>query len=230
MNKNRGPVLNKPNARSPEANAETEITLGLLDAVEEDSALTQRSVARRLGIALGLTNAYLKRCVRKGLIKITQVPPNRYAYYLTPKGFAEKSRLTAEYLSSSFQFFRRARDQCARLFDDCARRNWRRVALVGISDLAEIATLSAPEYGVTLVGVVDEKEAGERFAGLLVVATLSELGEVDAVLVTDLRAPQAAFEALSGRLPDERILTPRLLRVTRDRPGLDEQAVAGAIG
>ena len=91
------------------ADNETEITLGVLNAVHENSAVTQRSVAQQLGIALGLTNAYLKRCVKKGLIKVNQIPPNRYAYYLTPKGFSEKTRLTAEYFSSSFVFFRRAR-------------------------------------------------------------------------------------------------------------------------
>ena len=91
--------------------------LEVLSAVERDSRITQRSLSRELGIALGLANAYLKRCAKKGLIKIRQVPLNRYAYYLTPKGFAEKSRLTAEYLAVSFNFFRDAREQCTRLFE-----------------------------------------------------------------------------------------------------------------
>src|SRR5438105_15459112 len=86
-----------------------DIVLGVLDVVERDPSVTQRSVARELGIALGLANAYLKRCVRKGLIKVSQVPRRRYAYFLTPQGFAEKSRLTATYLAHSFSFFRRAR-------------------------------------------------------------------------------------------------------------------------
>ena len=72
-----------------------EIVLGLLTSIERDSAVTQRKLAGDLGIALGLANAYLRRCVRKGLVKVSQVPLNRYAYYLTPQGFAEKSRLTA---------------------------------------------------------------------------------------------------------------------------------------
>ena len=99
--------------------SEAQITLGLLNAVHENETLTQRSAASQLGIALGLTNAYLKRCIKKGLIKVQQIPPNRYAYYLTPQGFAEKSRLTAEFLSGSFTFFRRARNQCAELLDGC---------------------------------------------------------------------------------------------------------------
>ena len=94
-----------------------EITLRLLDAVHRDSAMTQRSVSREMGIALGLVNTYLKRCVRKGWIKVTRVPPSRYAYYLTPKGFAEKSRLSAHYLTQSFEFFRMARRQSSALFE-----------------------------------------------------------------------------------------------------------------
>src|SRR5207253_7334046 len=81
-----------------------EIVLGLLTSIERDSGVTQRKLAGDLGIALGLANAYLRRCVRKGLVKVSQVPLNRYAYYLTPQGFAEKSRLTAEYLATSFNF------------------------------------------------------------------------------------------------------------------------------
>ena len=85
--------------RDEAKDGEIGIILGMLSAVERDSNVTQRHLARELGIALGLANAYLKRCAKKGFIKIRQVPLNRYAYYLTPRGFAEKSRLTAEYLS-----------------------------------------------------------------------------------------------------------------------------------
>src|SRR5689334_13083019 len=99
-----------------------EIVLRVLDAVESDPAITQRSVANELGIALGLANAYLKRCVRKGLVKVAQVPSRRYAYFLTPQGFAEKSRLTAEYLSHSFSFLRRAREQFVALFAEASSR------------------------------------------------------------------------------------------------------------
>src|SRR5882757_10140192 len=89
------------------------IVLGLLNSVEHDGEQSQRRIAAELGIALGLVNAYLKRCVKKGLVKVSEAPARRYAYYLTPKGFNEKSRLTVEYLSSSFIFFRQAKADCA---------------------------------------------------------------------------------------------------------------------
>ena len=207
------------NARTPNAgrDPDAEITLGLLSAVEGNSAVTQRSIAGDLGIALGLANAYLKRCVKKGFIKVSQVPANRYAYYLTPKGFAEKSRLTAEYLSSSFSFFRNARAQCTDAFLTCAQHDWRRVALAGTGDLGEIATLCAMETPVTLVGFIDTETAPRRFAGLPVAAKLSDLDAFDAVLITDLRRPQQTFDALAGEMDAARVLAPPLLNVTRSR-------------
>src|SRR5258708_27312746 len=90
--------VNEPGRETGDA----EIVLDLLTSIERDSRVTQRKLAGDLGIALGLANSYLRRCVHKGLVKMSQAPLNRYAYYLTPQGFAEKSRLTAEYLSVSF--------------------------------------------------------------------------------------------------------------------------------
>ncbi|HUH83603.1 MAG TPA: winged helix-turn-helix transcriptional regulator [Stellaceae bacterium] len=208
--------------RREEAGTEDKaVMLGLLAAVERDSALTQRHLARELGIALGLANAYLRRCAKKGLIKMRQVPLNRYAYYLTPRGFAEKSRLTAEYLSTSFDFFRQARRDCAALLVASAERGWRRVALVGAGELAEIAVLGAAESGVEIVAVIDAD--GERScAGRSVVADLTALDPgtvLDAVIITDMRAPQACYEATllaaaARGLGAERVLAPQLLHIT----------------
>ncbi len=197
---------------------DAEITLGLLNAVQENSAATQRSMASDLGIALGLANAYLKRCARKGLIKISQVPPNRYAYYLTPKGFTEKSRLTSEYLSSSFTFFRRARGQCGDTLEYCAARDWKRIALAGCGELAEIATLCATEHRIGLVAMINPEAKSKEFAGLPVCGNLKKLPELDAVIVTDLRAPQAVFDKLVQVVPADRVLTPPLLGIARQEP------------
>lgn len=212
--------VNKVGKDAEGAEDEARITLGLLNAVEVNSAVTQRSVAGELGIALGLTNAYLKRCVRKGLIKVRHVPANRYAYYLTPKGFTEKSRLTAEYLTISFNFFRSAREQCTELLDHCQNRGWKRVALAGASDLSEIAILCAQDHSVEIVGVVDERINRPTFGGLPVVHRLKDLGAVSAIVVCDLRDPQGVFDALVESLARERVLTPPMLRVSRTKPTL----------
>src|SRR5205823_2696433 len=108
-------------AVSDDREEDDRIVLNLLNSVD-DGAQSQRRIAEELGIALGLVNAYLKRCVKKGLVKVSEAPARRYAYYLTPKGFAEKSRLTVEYLSASFSFFRKAKSDCARVFEEAKAR------------------------------------------------------------------------------------------------------------
>jgi DNA-binding MarR family transcriptional regulator len=205
----------------PESHAEAQITLGMLTAVEENSVLTQRSLARELGIALGLANAYLKRCVTKGYIKVTHVPAKRYAYYLTPQGFAEKSRLTAQYLAISFDFFRLARSQCGTLFAECETQGWTRIALCGAGELAEIAMLCAETHAVTLIGLV-ERTGGPEVGKLPLVATLAELAQPDAVLITDQRTPQQTYDGIVALLPRERVLAPRLLNISRTPPRLAE--------
>src|SRR6201984_2445515 len=115
-----------PQAARSEESENARIVLGLLESVERDGAQSQRKLASDLGIALGLVNAYLKRCVKKGLLKIGQAPARRYAYYLTPHGFAEKSRLTVEYLSFSFGFFRQAKADCSAALQAAAARGFDR--------------------------------------------------------------------------------------------------------
>lgn len=204
------------------------ITLGVLSAIEEDDRATQRAISQDLGIALGLTNAYLKRCVRKGFVKVRQIPSNRYAYYLTPQGFAEKSRLTAEYLSMSFNFFRSSREQCAALFEICERNRWTRVALAGCGDLAEIATLCQREDSdIDVIGIINTaagtetgEEPPDRFAGLPVVDRLTDLAKVHAVIVTDIVNAQRVFDELSKAIPPQRVLTAPMLKVSRKLPVL----------
>ena len=195
--------------------SESHITLGLLDAVHDNAAVSQRTLARELGIALGLTNAYLKRCIRKGWIKVSQAPANRYAYYLTPTGFAEKSRLTANYLVRSLKFYREARNQFDDLLSDCERRGWRRIALYGVGELAEIALLCAMQYNVDIVGIVDREGTRRSFLHYTTVHRLAELGALDAVVLTELKRPQAAHEALASEFAADKVLAPPLLRVSR---------------
>jgi DNA-binding MarR family transcriptional regulator len=207
-----------PQAARSDESENARIVLGLLESVERDGAQSQRKLASDLGIALGLVNAYLRRCVKKGLVKIGQAPARRYAYYLTPHGFAEKSRLTVEYLSTSFSFFRRAREDCSSVLKAAHARGWNRVALIGVSDLAEIAMLCALEQGITIVAVIDAGAGRDRFVGTPVVASIKEVpGGFDAVVITDLKATRDAVKAILTALEAERVFVPALLGLRPDR-------------
>lgn len=196
------------------------IVLGLLELVERDGAQSQRKLSSELGIALGLVNAYLKRCVKKGLLKMREAPARRYAYYLTPYGFAEKSRLTVEYLGTSFSFFRRARSDCVEVLAAAKSKNLLRLALVGISDLAEIARICAFELEIEIVGVVDAQAQSSNFIGLPVFPSFDALpAPVEGALVTDLRSAQETYEAALQRFGADSVFAPALLGVVRRANG-----------
>jgi DNA-binding MarR family transcriptional regulator len=198
------------------------IVLGLLNSVEHDGDRSQRRIAAELGIALGLVNAYLKRCVKKGLVKVQDAPARRYAYYLTPQGFAEKSRLTVQYLSHSFSFFRLAKAECARAFETARASGFTRIVLAGKSDLAEIAILCAVESDVTIVAVVDPRSDDEQFLGVDVVKSFAELDKsFDAVIVTDVTRAKRSFGAAVEACGIDRVLAPALL-------GLPQSSRAGS--
>jgi DNA-binding MarR family transcriptional regulator len=190
------------------------IVLGLLESVERDSGQSQRRLAAELGIAVGLVNIYLKRCVKKGLLKMTEAPARRYAYYLTPHGFSEKARLTLEYLSYSFDLFRRAKADCRSVFVAARALGVDLVALAGVSELAEIATICALETGIQIVAIVDAGSTVKTFVGLPVVGSYDQVeGAPDAVVVTELKAARQTYLAAVERFGVDRVLVPSMLGV-----------------
>jgi DNA-binding MarR family transcriptional regulator len=190
------------------------IILSLLDSVERDSETSQRRLAADLGVAVGLVNAYLKRCIKKGLIKASQAPARRYVYYLTPQGFIEKSRLTVEFLSYSFGFFRQAKLDCSAILGELKANGYSHVVLAGKSDLAEIVTICGLEFGLKMKALVDPDTTDKRFLDLPVFASFDQVpGPIDAVIVTDLKSPQEVSEHAVRRFGVSRILVPQLLRV-----------------
>jgi len=198
-------------AVSDDRGEDDRIVLNLLNSVD-DGAQSQRRIAEELGIALGLVNAYLKRCVKKGLVKVSEAPARRYAYYLTPKGFAEKSRLTVEYLSASFSFFRQARADCIQTFALAKERNFQTLVLCGKSDLAEIAVLSAVDCGIAIAAIVDPNSNVHQFVGKPLVAGCSELKTpFDAVMITDVVDARRTFDEAVKMHGAHRVLAPKLL-------------------
>jgi hypothetical protein len=205
--------------RMQKHNAEnSRLVLNLLESVGRDGGSSQRVWASEFGVALGLINSYLKYCVRKGYIKVKRIPARRYAYFLTPKGFAEKSRLTVLLLSNSLAFFRHARNDCSQILKIAASRGWKRVVLAGASELAEISTLCAIETGIVICALVDPGFDGERFLDLPVLRSYAIAGAFDGVIVTDRCAPQEKFDAAVAACGGERVLAPSLLGLARSAP------------
>jgi DNA-binding MarR family transcriptional regulator len=189
--------------------------LEILTAIEEGEPLTQRVLAQRLGVALGLTNLYLKRLARKGCIKIVEFPRKpaarkRLRYLLTPRGMAEKTRLTYEHMTYSLNLYRRARQTLRESLGRLAESGAKRIALHGIGEAAELAYLTLKELGLEPLAVFADQADGP-FLGLPVRA-LADLGaeDFDVVIVATFDRPEPALADLARRsVARERILTLR---------------------
>jgi len=192
-------------------------TLQLLSEIDHEREISQRELSRRLGIALGLVNSYLKNLASKGFIRIKNFPRNRYAYLLTPTGVAEKSRLAYEHLSYFTSLYTIARQDYRQLFQELFAAGVRTVAFCGVDEVAEIAYLSIQGTGLQLLRVMDDEHAGETFFGLPVLSlTDALLVDVGCIVVTSLKR--------SGTLREEllqRGVSPALLRA----PGAAQQEV-----
>jgi DNA-binding MarR family transcriptional regulator len=182
-------------------------TLKILEKAEQDYLPSQRDLAKELNISLGLVNSFVKRLAKMGYFKITHTPKNRLKYILTPKGVAEKTRLTYAYIQLSYQFYRDARHKLQKIFIDLQTQGVRKIIFYGASDLAEIAYISLQQTNIELMAVVDDLKAGNTFLGL----TIQEPAQLvvlsfDRILVTAVNSRKRILDKISARgISDHRI-------------------------
>ena len=184
--------------------------LQVLEAVAANQQTTQRSLARELGIALGLTNLYLKRLARKGYIKCVNVRSNRVLYLITPKGISEKARLTYEYMEYSLRLYAHVRRHLRSVLQPLAASGHRRIAIYGTGEAAELAYLSVKEAGLELTAVFDGS-GGQQFLGMKVQDIREQhLVAFDLLVIALLDPPHAAVDhVLRCGVPSEKVQTLR---------------------
>jgi len=172
-------------------------------------------------VAIGLANLYLKRLARKGSIKIVEFPRKpaarkRLRYLLTPRGVAEKTRLTYEHMAYALDLYRRARRTLRESLGQLPERGAKRIGLCGAGEAAEVAYLTLRELGIEPLAVFTP-DGGGQFLGLPVRA-LDELGgeELDAVIVATFERPEPMVAELARRgVAPDRIVTLRRLEPAR---------------
>ena len=194
--------------------------LDLITALEEDHQVSQTKLAKRVGIAVGLVNILMKRAVKRGVIKMQQIPARRYAYYLTPKGFAEKAKLVARYLDSSLNLYRKLRVQYRDIFNDLEAKGIREVVLVGDVDIAELAIMASFDSNITIVNLVNDETNKSHIGPTPVTNKLDD--EYDGIVVIcDARAPQACFDDLAQHINPAQIFYPEAYYI-RDVSALND--------
>ncbi len=174
-------------------------SLQLLSEISGEEPLSQRELSRRLGIAVGLVNSYLKNLVSKGFVRVKNFPSNRYAYLLTPQGLAEKSRLAYQHISYFTSLYTVARQDYLDLFRRLEDAGVREVAFCGVDEVAEVAYLSLQETGLELKFVMDDGRQGDMFFGRPVVSVAEGLRKVGIpVVISSLKRRDELTQALRG--------------------------------
>jgi DNA-binding MarR family transcriptional regulator len=181
-------------------------TLKILEEIEHDHTPSQRAIARKLNISLGLANSFIKRLASKGYFKITNIPKNRVKYILTPKGVAEKTRLTYEYIRFSFEFYQTSRQKFRTLFQNFTDQEKHRIVFCGANELAEIAYISLQEFPLKLVFVIDDRKVGEKFFEFTIKDS-SQLQSIayDKILMTEIALTSVFSEEFQKELSVEKV-------------------------
>jgi hypothetical protein len=145
----------------------------ILEQVASGKRVSQRSLARDTGIALGLANLLVRRMIRQGWVRMIRVHPSRVRYLITPAGLAEKARRSRAHLAGSIRYYAQARDRIAQRLRTLSAE-WpangngnagKRIIFCGAGEEAEIGYVCLQGTDLQLVGVVDDRP-GDRFFGL----------------------------------------------------------------
>lgn len=173
--------------------------LDLLEALSHDAQVTQRRLSHNLGIALGLTNLYLKRMIHKGYVKCINGQANRLLYVITPSGMAEKTRLTYEFMEYSLRLYRGARTRVRAVLEPFSHQESVRVAIYGTGEAAELTYLCLKELHVQPTAIFNA-DGGSTFLNLPVFS-IAEHASVpfDALIVATLDQPSALIAELERR-------------------------------
>ncbi len=182
--------------------------LRLMEEVDSNAHYSQRELARRLNVSLGLVNSFIKRLVNKGYFKIKTLPKNRVRYLLTPKGMAQKSKLTVEYLRYSVNFYKSVKSLLLEIYNRMEQKGIKKIVFYGAGEVAELSYLYLQLTDIKLVGLVDEENVGQQFFEIKIdsVASLKRKNW-DAILITRLEQTKEVTEALVEQgIPKERIV------------------------
>jgi len=182
--------------------------LELLQELEKKPIISQRELSHKFGIALGVTNACLKRMVRKGWIRITGFNHHKIGYYLTPKGFAEKAKLTLHLISWTVQHYSTLKDIIEKRLLEMENEGIERIVFYGVSDEMEIALITLQDTNLKLLGIIEDDE--KYVSRIIFGYELEPLSQVkglrpDAVLITSVVGQDERKERLMKLLDSERV-------------------------
>ena len=107
---------------------------------EAESGISQREIARRTGLSVGLINAVIKKLVNTGYVKTSHLNRRSLDYLLTPQGFAQAAMKSYRYVLTTVKSFRRIQIQLASLLEQLNAEGVKEFYLNGNCELAELVS------------------------------------------------------------------------------------------
>mgnify|MGYP001283295841 FL=1 len=153
-------------------NKDIEMQIKLFEQISKTANHSQRSLSKNMNVALGLANSTLKKFLKKGLLKLSQAPLRRYSYYITPKGFVEKTKLVSDFIVSSLGFYKEAKSEYEKLL---LSSNKKKIIFVGVSDLTDIAVLVSKIHNIKISFIYDINFAPKSYCGIKIKKNLGDI-------------------------------------------------------
>jgi len=154
--------------------------LDTLLELKDDPSVNQRSLARKLNISLGLTNAILQNLIHRGLIKAQKMTGRKILYLITPKGMVQATNFIYDRVRETRHYYQYAKDLLTARFTILYDKGARRAVIYGTGQLAEITYLSLLDSHLKLHSILTDDpapaSAQQKFLGHEVL-TLSEFAQ-----------------------------------------------------
>lgn len=189
--------------------------LNFFNAIEKAEEKTQKTISSEIAVSIGMANALIKKFLKKGLIKVQQAPYKRFVYYLTPKGFSDKVQLVREYINESLGFFRKVRADFNRILINDKSDGY---YLYGVSEICEIAILSAQENNKKIISIIDKNFKGKKYLNYSVTKTNPKNLKKNKILLTSQTSSQDDYFHLIEVFNRDVILVADCLYVSKKKP------------
>jgi DNA-binding MarR family transcriptional regulator len=122
----------------------------LLNEISQDSMVTQASLSKRLDIAVGSVNWYIKRLIKRGYVKVTHLDRTRLQYDLTPEGMSVFTERALQYAKDSLKVYASFRQQAQSVVSKLQAQGITCVRLQGNDEMMDILRLTCIEANILL--------------------------------------------------------------------------------
>ncbi len=140
-------------------------TLQILEEIAVNQDVSQRTLARKLDVSLGMVNSFVKHLTAKGYFRAKALPKERVRYILTPEGAAEKTRLAYDYIRYSFDLYKKSFGIIQETLKELAGAGVRTVAVYGVGVISEMICQEVSGLGIGIVAVIDDANKGKPYYG-----------------------------------------------------------------